>query len=78
MDDRVKLYTLSTNQNKDFRKLFWSKMQNDLGKLSELLSSARQHAIDGDYYSAQTEYEEFKSQIEKRGSHLRVPSIKRV
>ena len=53
-------------------------MQNDLGKLSELLSSAREHALDGDYYSAQTEYEEFKSQIEKRGSHLRVPSIKRV
>lgn len=53
-------------------------MQNDLGKLSELLSSAREHALDGDYYSAETEYEEFKSQIEKRGSQLRVPSIKRV
>ena len=46
-------------------KVFQIKMQNDL-------------ALEGDYYSAQAEYEEYKSQIEKRGVQMRTPSIKRV
>ena len=59
-------------------KVFQIKMQDDLGKMGELLASAREHALEGDYYSAQAEYEEYKSQIEKRGVQRRTPSIKRV
>lgn len=45
---------------------------------SPILQKARQFALDGDYMSAQSYYEETKSLMEKDKKRLTTPSIKRV
>ena len=56
---------------------FWN-WGMDLNSYSPILQKARQFALDGDYMSAQSYYEETKSLMEKDKKRLTTPSIKRV
>ena len=56
---------------------FWN-WDMDLNSYSPILQKARQFALDGDYMSAQSYYEETKSLMEKDKKRLTTPSIKRV